>query len=43
MDKGLLVNIDETKVMMFNTMHPWVTRSELEFLLGEHKLAYTRI
>ena len=40
-NKGLLVNKDKTKVMVFNTTQAWVTRSEPEFFLGEKKVAYT--
>ena len=41
-DKGLLINMDKTKVMVFNTIQAWVTRLEQEFFLGEEKVAYTR-
>ena len=37
MDKDLLINLDKTKVMVFNTTQAWVTRSEPEFFLGEEK------
>ena len=39
--KGLSVNIDKTKVMVFNTTQAWVTKSEPEFFLGQEKVAYT--
>ena len=41
-DKGLSINMDKTKVMVFNTTQAWVTRSEPEFCLGEEKVEYTR-
>ena len=41
-DKGLLINMDKTKVMVFfNTTQGWVTRSESELFSGEEKVAYT--
>ena len=40
-DKGMLINIDKTKVMVFNTTYTWVTSSEPEFFLGEEKQTYT--
>ena len=40
--KCLSVNIDRTKVMVFNITGDTVTRSEPELLLGEEKVAYTR-
>ena len=40
-DKGLSINMDKIKVMVLNTTKAWVTRSELEFFLGEEKV-YTR-
>ena len=40
-DKGLSINMDKTKVMVFNTTQAWVTRSEPKFFLGEEKVAYT--
>ena len=40
-DKGLSINMDKTKVMVFNTTQAWVTRSELEFFLGGEKVEYT--
>ena len=39
MDKSLSINMDKT---VFNTTQAWVTRSELEFFLGEEKVEYTR-
>ena len=33
--------MDKTKVMVFNTTQAWVTRSKLEFFLGEEKVEYT--
>ena len=41
MDKGLLINMDKTKVMVFNTTQAGVTRSEPKFFLGEKKVEYT--
>ena len=40
-NKNLSINIDKTKVMVFNTTQAWVTRSKPEFFLGEKKVAYT--
>ena len=37
MYKDLLVNIDKTKVIVLNTIHAWVMRSEPEFFLEEEK------
>ena len=37
-DKGLSINMDKTKVMVFNTNQTWVTRSEPEVFLGEDKV-----
>ena len=39
-DKFLLINIDKSNMMVFNTTQAWVTRSEPEFFLGEEQLAY---
>ena len=39
-EKDFSIKLDQTKVMVFNTTHGWVTRSESEFLLGE--ATYTR-
>ena len=39
--KGLSINMDKTKVMVFNTTQAWVTRSEPEFFWGEEKVEYT--
>ena len=38
MDKGLSVNLDKTKVMVFQA---WIMRSEPEFFLEEEKVAHT--
>ena len=35
------MNMDKTKVMVFNTTQAWVTRSEPEFFSGEEKVVYT--
>ena len=40
-DKGLSINMDNTKVMVFNTTQAWVTISKPKFFLGEEKVAYT--
>ena len=40
MDKRLSINMDKTKMMVFNTTEAWVIRSETEFFLGEEKLEY---
>ena len=40
MGKGLSINMDKTKVIVFNTTQAWVRRSEPEFL-GEEKVEYT--
>ena len=37
-DKGLSINMDKTKVIMFSTTQAWVTRSEPEFFLEEEKV-----
>ena len=42
MDKGLSINMGKTKVMVFNATQAWVARSEMEFFLGEKKVAYTQ-
>ncbi len=41
-DKDLSVNLNKTKVMVFNTTQAWVTRAEPEFFFGDEKVAYTR-
>ena len=41
-DKELFVNLNKTKVMVFNTTQAWVTRAEPEFFFGDEKVAYTR-
>ena len=41
-DKDLSINMDITKVMVFNTTQAWVTKSEPNFFLGEEKVEYTR-
>ena len=37
MDKDLLINLDKTKVMVFNTTQACEIRPETEFFLGEEK------
>ena len=39
-DTGLLINMNKTNVMVFNTTQAWVTRSEPELFLGEEKVAH---
>ena len=36
-DKGLQINMDKTKVMVFNTTQTWVTRSKSEFFLERRR------
>ena len=38
-DKGLSINMDKIKVMVFNTTQAWLTRSEPDFFLGEENVA----
>ena len=38
----MLVQIDKTKVMVFNTNQGWVTSSEPDFFLGEEMVAYAQ-
>ena len=40
MSKGLCINLDKTKVMVFNATEAWTTRSKPKFFLGEEKVAY---
>ena len=35
------VNLDKTKVMLFNFIEAWTMKLELEFFLGEEEMAYT--
>ena len=39
-NKGSSINMDKTKMMVFNTTQAWVTRSKQEFFLGEEKAEY---
>ena len=39
-DKGMIINIYKTKVMVFNTTQAWITRSEPKFFLGEENVAH---
>ena len=39
----LLVNFYKREVTVFNTTRTWVTRSELEFFLGEEKVAHAHV
>ena len=41
-DGDFFIDLDKTKVMLFNTTQAWVTRSKQEFFLGEEKVAYTQ-
>ena len=41
-DSDFFVNLDKTKVMLFNTTQPSVTGSKVELLLGEEEVAYTQ-
>ena len=38
----MLVNLDETNRIVFNTTEEWVSRSKPECLLGEEKVPYIR-
>ena len=42
MEKGFSINMDKTKVVVFNTTQARLTRSEPEFFQGEEKVEYTR-
>ena len=42
-DKYLLVNLDITKVIVFNIPQNWVRRSEPDFFLGEEKVTQTQL
>ena len=41
LDSGKSVNIDKTKVMVFNTTPQWVRRSAPTFTYGENVVEYT--
>ena len=40
MDRGLLVNLDKSKMLVFNTMQARVVISEPEFFMGKKKMPH---
>ena len=41
LDSGMSVNLDKTKVMVFNTTPQWIRRSALTFTYGKNVVEYT--